>query len=142
MEEFFKKIYELLVNALTKRQSYEWKFFVFNGSEQNPQIKIANSIEYEFINSGNSIVIINDNFKLYPYWMGVEPVRAKFSTNKNEVDVSVYEYRFENVAAGVGVWGYIYTAVSSSNAFMPYDPTGNVAPYNLLQVIVKQQSAQ
>lgn len=141
MEEILKNIFKILKGAF-KYQSYEYRFLVLNGSEPNKQIKISNSIEYEFINSGNSKVIINDTLILYPYWMGVEPVRAKLSLNKNEVDSSVYEYRFENVQAGELVWGYQYTAVTSINIPIGFDPTNALAPFNKLQVIVKQKSTE
>jgi len=141
MNEVILKIYRACLDIL-KPQNFEYKFFVVNGSEENKQIKIANSIEYEFVNSGSSKVILNDNLIIYPYWMGIEPVRLKFTCQKNEVDVSIYEYRFEDAKAGEGVWGYVYTAVTSSNGWLPYDPTGAAPLVNKLQVVVKQRSSQ
>lgn len=140
MNETLDKIFEFL-RATWKRQKYEYNVMQFDGSEENKQLKIANSIEYEFINSGNSLIILNDRLVLHPYWMGIEPVRVKFTMNKNEVDVSVWEYRFEEIKKGTMVWGYQYTAVTSINIPIAFDDTNAFKPFNKLQVIVKKISA-
>lgn len=134
-----------LVKAVKKhfftRQTFEYRFYQYDEKTEEKQIKIANSIEYEFINSGNSIIIINDRLRLFPEYMGVEPTRWKGTLNKNEVDNTVYEYRFEQItkitpiqgfdgAGGVAttrVWGLFDT-----------DTLTRKAQYNLLQVIIKQ----
>jgi len=141
MEELLNKIIKILTGAF-KYQKYEYRFFSFNGSEPNKQIKISNSIEYEFINSGNSKVILNDSLTLYPFWMGVAPVSIKLTINKNEVDMGVYEYRFVDVQNGDQVWGYQYTAVTSINIPIGFDNTNALAPFNKLQVIVKQKTTE
>lgn len=142
MGEFLETIIKLLSNYFNKKQTYEWRFFTVNGSEPNLQIKVANSIEYEFINSGNSIAVINGNLKIYPFWSGIKPFSIKFATNKNEVDVSVYEYDFINFKNGDGVLGYQYTATTASNVLIPYSDASAVAPFNSLQVSVKIVSRQ
>lgn len=141
MIELLDKILKAILSGL-KRQNYEYKFLVVNGSEPNPQIKVANSIQYEFINSGNSIAIINDTLRIYPQWCGIEPSRVKFDILKNETDVGVYEYRFENINNGFGVYGFVGTAAGLANSLLPYSNVGAVAPFNSLQVIIKQRSAQ
>lgn len=133
-------IFKLLYGALKTKQAFEYKFLTVNGTEPNPQIKIANSITYEFINSGNSICILNDQLKIYPKWCGIEPTRVLFQMNKNEQDVGVYEYRFEDVPNGLGVAGLLTNAAGFNSGLVPYSNIGAVAPFNSLQVIIKQNS--
>ncbi len=103
---------EILINIFNflkltwKRQKYVYRFIILNGTEENKQLKISNSIEYEFINSGNSYVILNSTLILYPAFMGIEPSRIKFTTNKNEVDIGVYNYEFRAIANNDPVKGF------------------------------------
>jgi hypothetical protein len=142
MIEILDKIYKLINYAL-KRENFEYKFLTVNGTEPNNQIKIANSIEYEFINSGNSIVIINDTLLIYPKWTNVSPNRVKLSIHKKETDVSVYEYRFVNIDKNTIVGGYeVQPLQNISQAFNWFESVNAAKPFNLLQVIIKQRSAQ
>lgn len=144
MNEALDKLVEAVKKYFFTRQIFEYRFYQYNEKTQEKQIKVANSIEYEFINSGNSIIIINDRLRLFPEFMGIEPTRVKLTMNKNEVDNTVYEYRFEQItkitpiqgfdAAGgapvqTRIWGLFIT-----------DTYTRVEQYNLLQVIVKQVS--
>lgn len=115
MEELLNKIYEAL-KKMWKRQGYEYRFYNFNGTEPNQQLKISNSIEFEFINSGTTNVILNDSLTLYASGLGFEPIRIKFVCNKNEKDLTIYNYRFVPAVDRVNI--------------------------NLLQVVVKQISTQ
>lgn len=138
MEEIIKKIYNLLCKALDKRQPYTYYFLSLNGSEPNKQIKIGNSIEYEFRNTGSTIVILNDRLKLYPAFNGRGPSSVILKTNKNEIDLTVYEYRFEIIPVN-GV-------TQSLNGFLgwqlnnTYNADGLAVNINELQVIIKQIS--
>lgn len=141
MEKFFEKIIQILKVALLKKQPYEYNFLQITGKEENKQLKIANSIEYHFINSGNSIFILNNTLMIYPKWMGVQPTELKLTMNKNEVDNSVYEYEFKNIEDGQLVWGYRYTPITSVNIPIAYSITPENFPnFNLVQVIVKRVS--
>lgn len=142
MEEILKKLVALLTAYFTKKQAYEWKFYSLDGSEENKQISIANSIEYEFVNSGNSFVIINDNLKLFPEFMGIEPTRVKFTTNKNEVDVGVYEYRFVEITKNDFRQGFVSAGGNFAWTLIDTDTLTPAPPFNKLQVIVKQVSRQ
>lgn len=141
MLEILDKIYKAIVNGL-QRQNFEYKVYNLNGTEPNKQLKIANSIQYEFVNSGNSIAVINDIYKIYPKWCGIEPTHLILNIHKNETDVSVYEYHFEDVPNGFGVAGLLTNAAGFNSGLVPYNNAGAVAPFNLLQVIVKQRSTQ
>ncbi|MEO5350744.1 MAG: hypothetical protein H7836_14035 [Magnetococcus sp. YQC-3] len=141
MIELLDRIYKAILSGL-KRQNFEYKFYNLNGTEENPQLKIANSISYEFINSGNSIVIINDTLKIYPKWTGIEPSRVNLAILKNETDVSVYEYRFVEIDKNLVVAGSEIQPLQNINQAFNWFQSANAAkPFNLLQVIVKQRSA-
>lgn len=139
MIEILDKILSFL-KLTWKRQAYEYRFEQFDGSVENKQIKIANSVEYEFVNSGNSYVIINNSIRLYPAFMGIEPVRLKFSVAKNEQDVTVYNYQFQAINAGDPCIGVNTLPNVWNNILVPYNATDSVAQFNLLQVIIKQPS--
>ncbi len=139
MNEILDKIY----NALTgffKRKYVVFRFQIVDGTEKNKQIKIANSIEYEFVNSGDSKVILNNTLILYPFWSGILPTSFKGTCHANETDETVYEYRFEKFKAGDPVLGYIYTATTASNSLVKYDDSFSGIDKNRLQVIIKQLS--
>lgn len=138
MGEFLDKIIALLTAYFMQKQKYEWRFYNLIGNEPNKQLKVANSIEYEFINSGTTLVKINDRLTLYPAWMQYEPSRVKFVCNKNEVDVGVYEYDFRPLTNAdqtggftFGATDYYYTSKAFDVAASPY------VAVNSLQVIVK-----
>lgn len=137
MNEILQQIVDFIKLAL-RRQKYGYQFLTLDGKEPNKQIKIANSIEYEFINSGNSYVKINNSITLYPYFMGIEPVRIKMTCSKNEMDMNVYEYEFKPIEKGDPVLGFINSATKPSNALIGYDNTFAVNGFNKLQVIIKQ----
>lgn len=140
MNETLDKILAFLKNSW-KRQKYEYRFLSLNGTENNKQLKISNSIEYEFINSGNSLAIINDGFILYPAFMGIEPTRQKFTLNKNEQDVGVYEYRFESASKHPRVGTVAIPGPGFTINILMNPDTGAPEPeYNELQVVVKQIS--
>lgn len=141
MEKLIKVIIEIY-HRLTKHKGIQFRFFVYNGMEQSNQIKIANSVEYRFINQGTSIVYINNALKLYPMWSGIAPYEITLHGHKNEFDETIYEYTFKSYADQND-----YVA-----ALTPLLPTGfrndvvttglTVAKAsNKLLVIVKQRSA-
>lgn len=131
------------LKAAWKRQKYEYNVMQVNGTEENRQIKIANSIEYTFINSGNTLCIINDRFFLYPEFAGRGVHKHTFTMNKNEVDVSVWEYQFKSLR-GDFVAGFETNPIGIPSAALlaKYDSVGQAVPdFNMLQVIVKKVSA-
>lgn len=145
MHETLDKILDLLKNALLKKQKYEYNFMQVNGTEENRQIKIANSIEYTFINSGNTLCVINDRFFLYPEFAGRGVHKHTFTMNKNEVDVSVYEYQFKTLQGVDFVAGFETNpiGVASGALLTKYNSVGQAIPdFNMLQVIVKKVSTQ
>jgi len=141
MEQFFEKLLKILKVALLQKQPYEYNFLQITGKEQNKQLKIENSIEYHFINSGNSLFVLNNKLILYPQWMGVQPTEIKLTMNKNEVDNSVYEYEFRDVPFGALVSGYHYFDNTVTNIPVTFEEfRENKPPFNLVQVIVKRVS--
>jgi len=141
MEQFFEKLLKILKVALLQKQPYEYNFLQITGKEENLQLKIENSIEYHFINSGNSLFVLNNKLVLYPQWMGVQPTEIKLTMNKNEVDNSVYEYEFKDVPFGSLVWGYHYSGTTLTNIPITFENfEESKPPFNLVQVIVKRVS--
>lgn len=124
MEELLNKIYEAL-KTMWKRQGYEYRFHNFDGTETSKQLMISNSIEYEFINTGNSKVIINDNLILYPEFTERGLHRIKFFCNKNEKDLTVYTYRFETLGSEPVAGTLINNAVGNHTFFI-YTMSGDI----------------
>jgi hypothetical protein len=149
MNELLDKIFKLL-DRKTADRSYKFNFSVYTGAitERNNQIKVSNSIEYEFINAGTTIVTINDVLTLYPTFAGIGISHWKGTINDNEIDETIYKYTFREITATDFVGGFIthITAVETSyiNTASPsIDNTGVTQPtvkVNKLIVITKEKS--
>lgn len=140
MNEILEKILDLIKLSF-KKQPYEFSVMQLNGTEENLQLKIANSIEYTFINSGNTLVIINDRFFLFPQFAQRGVHKHTFTINKNEVDNSVWEYRFESLEGKHFVAAQESSNTPNSYLLSKYNSIGQAAPdFNLMQVIVKRVS--
>lgn len=95
-----EKILKLLSVFLGVKQ-FTFRFDEYNGTESALQIYDGQVMEYEFINAGSSVCIINGGLKLYPEFSGMSPTRVKLSCNYNERDVTVYNYKFEKLDLSV-----------------------------------------
>ncbi len=137
MLEILQKILVLIKQSVSK-QSFVYRFYMLNGTEGNKQIKIGNSIEYTFINSGSTVVIINNQFLIYPSYMGNFPNERKFVCNRYETDETVYKYDFRPVNSIPEILDPI-----TGNATKPipqFDKLGKEEDnVNRLQVIVKER---
>lgn len=138
MEQLLQKIYTLLCQTLGKRQKYSYTFQVYNDLSKERQIKIGNSIEYEFRNTGSTVVIINDQLKLYPAFNGRGPSTWKGFCNKNEMDMTIYEYRFEIIPIEGPTQGLNSSLAWQLQPF--YNGDGTAVTISELQVIIKQVS--
>jgi hypothetical protein len=107
-------------------------------AEQNKQIKIENSVGYEFINSGGSLVKLNNGIILYPFYTGIMPFSWKSTLNSNEKDETIYEYEFIPLQGGEPVLGYLYTPNTASNTLIKFDNSFGFGSLNKLTVIVKE----
>lgn len=139
MNELLEKILKFLQLA-NKRKFVEFRFMILNGTEPNKQIKIANTVQYEFINSGGSLVKLNNGIILYPFYTGIMPFSWKGEVHANESDETIYEYDFTPLQGGEPVLGYIYTANTASNTLIKYDNSFGFGNINRLTVILKQLS--
>jgi hypothetical protein len=79
---------------------FVFRFQEYDGSESQSignQIDDSNVVEYEFINQGTTICIINEGLRIYPSYSGIEPSRVKLEIDQSEKDVTVYQFRFEDL---------------------------------------------
>jgi len=86
-----KKLY----HQYFKLREFVFDFDNYDGTEtdNNHVISDENVYEYEFINQGDSICLIN-GLKLYPQFAGIPPFRIKLDNRNREKDVQVYKYSF------------------------------------------------
>lgn len=86
----------LLMKFVSERQ-FTYRFDEYDGSEDSNQIYDGQVVEYEFINTGSTVCIINAGLKLYPVNSGMLPNRVKLHISYNEMDVTIYDYRFSSM---------------------------------------------
>jgi len=72
---------------------FDFDYYDGTETDNNKTISDQNVYEYEFINQGNSICLIN-GMKLYPPHANIKPDRIKLDIRANEKDVQVYKYSF------------------------------------------------
>lgn len=137
--DYLEKIYNLLCKALGKRQGYSYTFKRYNELSKVKQITIQNALEYEFINSGSMVVVLNDNLRLYPEFIQRGSHRQKFVCNKNEMDLTIYDFRFEIIPIG-GAAVQLSPATLAFQLTATYNLDGTALNIGELQVIVKQIS--
>lgn len=87
-----EKIEKLLLRYITQAQ------FVFRSEyfTKNDQVKDTNTVQYEFINQGESVVEIN-GMQIFPSVLGAvqrQPIQWKGEIANNENDVTVYAIKF------------------------------------------------
>lgn len=150
MIELLQKIYKLIAIKLQK-QYFVFRFYQYNGEEENKQIKISNSLEYTFINLGNTVLIINDTFWIYPSWALNGKNYYTFRCEANEIDETVYKYSFRDMFSedgkGNDVNVYFRSPFNPISKIYPIgEPTGldydSIGRFNLLQVIVKERTVK
>lgn len=119
MNELYKALCRLLG---TKK--FVFRFDEYTGAEGEPgEIYVENVVEYEFINSGTTIIELNAGLKLYPLFAGIEPTRVKLSVNYNERDETIYKYAFREFTA------QDYRIVIDTNSTIGYtSPIDNPLP--------------
>jgi hypothetical protein len=89
-----EKINRLLCRFLLTHK-FVFRFDIYTGAEGEPgEIYVENVVEYEFINSGTTKIVINAGLTIYPAYAGIEPTRVKLAVNHNERDETIYKYEF------------------------------------------------
>lgn len=123
-----------------KRDEFRYEFDIFDGLDPGKlSVDDTNVVEYEFINQGNTLVRINDGLKLYPQFAGIDPSRWKTTINENEMDTTIYRFRFEPL----DFRAFIFTAPGGGGTTIgvPFisnaDPGELMKPFNRLLVITK-----
>jgi hypothetical protein len=92
-----EKILEYLLKIFSgfgKEKQFVFNFTLYDGTERTTSISDTNVVEYEFVNLGTTMVYIND-MPLYPDASGKHFNRIKLLCSFNEMDVTIYKYRFE-----------------------------------------------
>jgi len=94
LKKYFAEVRKLYKHYFATRQ-FVFDFDYYDGTETDNNHVIAdqNVYEYEFINQGASICLIN-GLKLYPKFAGIPPYRVKLDNRFREKDVQVYKYSF------------------------------------------------
>jgi hypothetical protein len=130
------KIIEKIVKALSRfliSKQYVYRFDYYTGSAgESGDVSDTQVVEYEFINQGSTVILIN-GMMLLPGYYGIEPSRWKSTVNYNEMDVSIYKYSFpkESIQAPLVIdvvdgANVIPTPVISPLVYpLPGDPPGN-----------------
>ena len=129
-------LYQIAVylKNLVKRKQFVFEFIILDGTEEPKEIHDTNSIEYEFINQGNSICVINDTLFLYPQFSGIPPYRVKLDIRQREMDVQLYTYDFRpldyqicnEITNPEAVGTYEGTITGTSEGTIIGDITGNI----------------
>lgn len=91
-----KEVIEFLAKVFAgfgSEKQFVYNFTIYNGTERNQSISDTNVVEYEFVNLGTTMCYIND-MPLYPQASGKNFNRIKLHVSFNEMDVSIYKYRF------------------------------------------------
>ena len=95
MKTILQRIVFFIEKYILQKQ-FVYRHDYYDGSEQNNEIYETNVVEYEFINQGNSVCVIN-NMELQPSISGIPPSSIKLDIRNNEKDVTVYRYNFLSV---------------------------------------------
>jgi hypothetical protein len=75
---------------------FRFEFDLYDGSDPGKlSFDDTNVVEYEFINQGNTVCIINGGLRLYPGFTMIAPDRWKGTINDKENDTTIYRYKFE-----------------------------------------------
>ncbi len=108
---------------------FVFNFDYFDGQgEDSFSIDDTDVVEYEFINQGNTICVINDGLRLYPGFTQIAPDRWKGTINDFENDMTIYKYKFEPIDFST-VYGVLEGVPLPPNivqvqvpGFAPYQP--------------------
>jgi len=95
------------------KEKFVFRFDIYDGSEDSNDIYKTDVVQYEFVNQGTTICVLNDGLLLYPQFVSIEPVRVKLDIWEQETDVNTYKYRFQEID---------YTSVydNSGDAIFPF----------------------
>ena len=93
------KVFKALFKRLTRRREYVFRFEYYDEDSRGNTIDDTNVVQYEFINQGNTVIDINGlllqpNVTLLAIVHTVEPSRILLPIRENEMDVSIYRYKF------------------------------------------------
>lgn len=144
-----QRVLQLLRMFLSKKK-FVFRFDVYDGTEESNEIYVENVYEYEFINQGTTIVVLNSGLPIYPEFSGIAPSRVKLSVNYNEKDETIYKYEFlpldyiaiVDPSANWLVGGYAGNVdapfIASVAQFKYAPPAGRLVNFNKLVVISKE----
>jgi hypothetical protein len=131
LEVVYKKIC-----AWFQIREFVFRFDIYNGTESSNQIYDAAVVEYEFVNQGTTVCVINDGLFLYPQYTGIPPFRLISDIKTHERDATIYNYRFQPVDYSVQ-YVAMETGLGLGTASTPVVTIGSVVqpqPFNRLMV--------
>ena len=110
---------------------FRYEFDLFDGLDPGKlSFDDTNVVEYEFINQGNTLCIINDGLRLYPAFANIEPSRWKGTINDFENDTTIYRYKFEKL----DLRGFVFNAPpGGAGDFLSVPFVSNVDPGELFK---------
>lgn len=143
MIEKFLEILRQVFSGFGAEKQFVFNATIYNGSERSHTISDTNVVEYEFVNLGTTICYIND-IPLYPVASGKQFHRIKLHCSFNEMDATIYKYRFVLAQPDYFIYNTAVT-VGADDFSVPKEtpPGGPAAPaysstlYNRLLVISK-----
>lgn len=89
IEEIYKKLLKFF-----RLRAFVFRIDIYNGTEESNSIYSDQVFQYEFINQGTTICVINGGLYLYPQFSGMCSCHKVMNVNSNEKDVTIYEYKF------------------------------------------------
>lgn len=91
--EILKVLVKLCVTSGNEKQ-FVFDFMIYDGSDgETGIINDTNVVQYEFVNLGSTVCVIND-MVLLPVASNKEFHRIKLDIGFNEMDVTIYKYKF------------------------------------------------
>jgi len=125
--------------AFIRAREYVYRFEYYDEQSDTSAIDDTNVVQYEFINQGTTIVEIN-GMKIYPEWAGIAPHRVLLHINYNEMDVTIYKFKFFPIDQAAATTLPDPANPAFVQNFVTPDPNGFIAlpqPVNRLLVVVK-----
>lgn len=79
------------------KKEFVFRFDIYDGTEPSMEVYDAQVVQYELINQGTTLCVINDGLYLYPKYSGIEPSRILLEIRAGEMDVTIYKYQFKRL---------------------------------------------
>jgi len=76
------------------KQEFVFRFDIYDGTESSLEVYDGQVVQYEFVNQGTTVCVIGEGLFLYPEYAGIQPNRIKLDIRANEMDVTIYKFRF------------------------------------------------